>query len=135
MPTAPVKRSVLVVEDDRKLREFYRTALRTAGYEVGAVEDGTDALRRLEEWQPDVIVLDLALPKLDGRDLHIELRSRRETRDIPIVVVSGTDTSDLNPADFASVLHKPIDGDVLTQAVDEAVRRARGLVPDSAPRE
>lgn len=119
------KRSVLVVEDDRRLRDFYRSVLRTAGYEVGAVEDGTDALRRLEEWLPDVIVLDLALPQLGGRDLHRELRSRRETRDIPIVIVSGTDTSDLNPADFARVIHKPVDPDTLIDAVDDAVRRAR----------
>jgi two-component system, OmpR family, phosphate regulon response regulator PhoB len=114
-----------VVEDDRALREFYRTTLRSGGYEVGAVEDGTDALRRMEDWTPDVLVLDLGLPQMDGRDLHHELRARRETRGIPIVIVSGNDTSDLNPADFACVLHKPVTGDVLLSAVGDALRGRR----------
>ena len=112
---------MLVVEDDRSLREFYKTVLRGAGYEVGAVEDGTDALRRLEEWHPDAIVLDLALPQLNGRELHQELRASRNTRQIPIVVVSGTDTSDLKPGDFAAILQKPVDPGALIDAVNTAV--------------
>ena len=120
-----VKKTVLIVEDDRALRELYRTVLRQAGYEAGAVEDGTDALHRLEHWTPDVVVLDLALPRLDGRDLRHELRSRPDTRDIPVIVVTGTDTSDLDKNDFAAILRKPIDTDALVQAVDAAVRIRR----------
>ena len=119
------KKTVLIVEDDRALRELYRSILRAAGYEVGAVEDGIDALRRIEHWTPDVVVLDLALPRLDGRDFRHELRSRAETRDIPIVVVSGTDTSDLNQSDFVAILRKPVDADALVGAVGEAVSRLR----------
>lgn len=118
----PVKRSVLIVEDDRQLRDLYRSALRNAGYEVGAVEDGTDALRRLEEWTPDVVVLDLSLPRLPGRDLFHELRSRRETRLTPIVIVTGSDASDLDHTSFASILRKPIALDGLVEAVDNALR-------------
>jgi len=47
------KRSVLVIEDDRSLRELYRSALPKPGYEVAAVEDGTDALWRIDEWTPE----------------------------------------------------------------------------------
>lgn len=116
---------MLVIEDDRALREYYRTALRSAGYDVGAVEDGTDALRRLEHWKPDVIVLDLALPQTNGRDLHHELCSSRDTRGIPIVIVSGTDITDLDPRDFAAILHKPVDPDALIKTVDNAIRVRR----------
>ena len=124
-PSTPKTRqpSALVVEDDRALREFYRTSLRAAGYDVGSVEDGTDALHRIEEWIPDVIVLDLVLPRLSGRDLYQELRTRRDTRDVPIVVVSGTDTSDLDVTRFAAILRKPVDSEALVRAVDTAVRR------------
>lgn len=123
--TPPVKRkSVLIVEDDRSLRELYRSTLRGAGYEVAAVEDGTDALRRMEDWTPDVVVLDLALPRLDGRDLLIELRSRRETRGVPVVIVTGTDPQGLNPRDFIRLLQKPIDADALVDAIAEATRGA-----------
>ena len=121
----PPKKSVLVVEDDRSLRELYRSTLRQAGYEVGVVEDGTDALWRIDEWTPDVVVLDLALPRLGGRDLHHELKSRPDTRNVPVVVVSGTDTSDLDPKDFASIHHKPITPDALVTAVKSAVRGTR----------
>jgi two-component system phosphate regulon response regulator PhoB len=125
VPQPVARKTVLIVEDDRALRELYRTVLRQAGYEVGAVEDGTDALHRLEHWTPDVVVLDLALPRLDGRDLRHELRSRPDTRDIPVIIVTGTDTSDLDPDDFAAILRKPIDADILVDAVNAAVRAIR----------
>ena len=111
----------MIVEVDRSLRELYRSALRQAGYEVGAVEDGTDAVWRIDEWTPDVIVLDLTLPRLAGRDLRHELRSRPDTRDVPIVVVTGTDSSDLDPNDFAAILCKPIKVEVMVNAVDDAI--------------
>jgi twitching motility two-component system response regulator PilH len=132
MPSVGSKRSVLIVEDDRSLREMYRSALREAGYEVGVVEDGTDALWRIDEWTPDVVVLDLALPRLSGRDFRYELRGRRETRNVPVVIVSGTDTSDLNPNEFAAILHKPITPDALVKAVDDAIRGVRRVHIESA---
>jgi CheY-like chemotaxis protein len=125
VPAAYVERYVLVVEDDPTLRELYRSALRGAGYAVVAVADGLDALRRVERDAPDAVVLDLALPRLGGRDVQKELKSAPDTKHIPIVVVSGTDTSDLDPADFACVLNKPIDVDTLIVAVQNCLRRPR----------
>ena len=115
--------SVLVVEDDPALRELYRTALRGAGYAVVAVNDGAAALRHCDEWRPSAVVLDLALPHVDGRDVNRELKAREGTRDIPVIVVSGTDMSDLKPAEFASLLPKPIDPDALVKNVQVALRR------------
>ena len=119
-----VPKTVLVVEDDSGLRELYRSALVSAGYAVVAVEDGIDALRRVERDVPQAVVLDMALPRLGGRDVQRELRSRPETSNIPIVVVSGTDISDLNEADFASVLRTPIHAEAVVYAVDKCFRRA-----------
>ena len=114
--------TVLVVEDDAAARSMFRLALQSAGYAVIAVEDGIDALNRVEAQKPDAVVLDLALPRLDGRDVHRELAARPDTIGIPIVVVSGTDTSDLNPDDFACVLRKPVNPDVLLSAVESCLR-------------
>ena len=114
---------MLVVEDDPQLRELYRSALRSAGYAVVAVEDGADALRQIEQAPPAAIVLDLALPRVGGRDVLHELRSHSKTRQIPIVVVTGTDISDLEANAFASMLRKPISVDALVSAVDKCVRR------------
>lgn len=104
------------------LRELYRAALRDAGYAVVAVDDGLAALRYTENHRPDAVVLDLALPRLAGRDVYRELQSRAETRHIPIIVVSGTDISDLDPKDFASLLTKPVPSDTLISVVERSLR-------------
>ena len=115
---APPSRSqtILIVEDDVALREFYRTVLRGVGFTVVAVEDGLDALRVLEGRLPDAIVLDLTLRRVGGRDVQQEVRSRAETRRIPIIVVTGTDASDLKGPNIC-VLRKPITPTGLIDAV------------------
>jgi CheY-like chemotaxis protein len=120
-------KTVLVVEDDTSLREMYRSALVSAGYSIVAVEDGIDALRRVERNAPQAVVLDMALPRLGGRDVQRELRARPETSRIPIVVVSGTDISDLNEADYSAVLRKPIHPEAVVYAVDKCFRRPQRL--------
>ena len=124
MPFVRARNTVLVVEDDPGLRNLYRAALTSAGYAVVAVEDGVDALRRVDDRVPAAVVLDLGLPRLNGRDVSRELKSRPDTRDIPIVVVSGTDTRDLNPDDFACVLRKPIHPEAVVSAVERSLRRS-----------
>jgi CheY-like chemotaxis protein len=124
-------KTVLVVEDDSSLRELYRSALVSAGYSVVAVEDGIDALRRVEREAPQAVVLDMALPRLGGRDVQRELKSRPETSSIPIVVVSGTDVSDLKDSDYATVLKKPIHAETVVYAVDKCLRRAQRGWADS----
>jgi len=120
----PPPKTILVVEDDAALRELYRTALVSAGYSVVAVEDGIDALRRVEREAPQAVVLDMALPRLGGRDVQRELKARPATSSIPIVVVSGTDVSDLKESEYASVLKKPIHPEAVVYAVDKCVKRA-----------
>jgi DNA-binding response OmpR family regulator len=123
---APRKTAILIVEDDANLRSLYRAALTRAGYAVVAVEDGVDALRHIERGVvPDVLLLDLELPRLAGRDLHRELQSHSETRGIPVIVVSGTDTGNLDHAAFACVLKKPVDVDDVISAVEKCLRKAR----------
>ncbi len=113
---------VLVVEDDPELRELYRSTLTSAGYPVVAVEDGLDALRRIFTGEiPRAVVLDMALPRLGGRGVHQELASHPATRHIPIVVVSGTDTRDLDPDDFACMLRKPIAPQELLEALESCL--------------
>lgn len=118
--------TILVVEDDASLRQFYRTALTNAGYYVITRADGLDALRWIEENTPSLIVLDLSLVCVSGRDFQKELHARADTRDIPIVVVTGDNTSDLITSEFACVLHKPITDVGLIDAVRRCLSARRG---------
>ena len=102
--------------------------MRTAGYAVTAVEDGADALHQIEYSRPALVVLDLALPRVGGRDVHRELKARPDTRNIPVIVVSGTDMADVDAKQFANVLRKPCDPDRLVDAVDQCLRRMGGAV-------
>jgi two-component system glycerol uptake and utilization response regulator len=115
----------LVVEDDPALLTFYLSVLRIAGYNVMTAYDGVDALRRIETDTPALVILDLGLPRLGGLDVHAELKSHAETRDIPIMVVSGTEASDLNPDDFACVMRKPVTAQALIEAVERCLRERR----------
>jgi DNA-binding response OmpR family regulator len=117
--------TILVVEDNRALRDLYRHTLTAAGYAVVAVEDGIEALRAIERDVPHAVVLDLGLPRLGGRDVQRELTSHAETSHVPIVVATGEDLDDLNSADFACVLQKPMNPEELVQALDRCLGRSR----------
>jgi CheY-like chemotaxis protein len=119
--TRKSKGTVLVVEDDTALRTFYRSALMLGGFTVVAAEDGVEALQRIESNMPDLVVLDLGLPRLSGRDVRRELAAHIVTANIPIVVVTGA-TSDVDPAEFTCVLRKPVTADALIDAVENCLK-------------
>jgi DNA-binding response OmpR family regulator len=105
---------------------MYRSALTLAGYDVGAVEDGLDALRWIDAHPPDALVLDLTLPRVGGRDVQRELRASAETCNIPIIVVTGGNADDMPTSELCAVLHKPVDPDTLLDTVARCVRRVYG---------
>ena len=72
---ADTRRAVLLVEDDNGTREMFRAALQMAGYSVFVAVDGVDALRQVEQRTPDVVVLDLGLPRASGQAVLAELRA------------------------------------------------------------
>lgn len=120
--------TVLVVEDDASTREMYRQALTASGHRTIAVADGLGALRHLEGDRPDVVVLDLMLPTIAGHDVYRELRANPETREIPVVIVTGSDACDLEPSDFRFFLRKPVSPETLTRIVDDALHWPRPAV-------
>ena len=111
---------ILIVEDDTELRGIYRTALRVAGYFVQEAKDGYEALRAVDADPPDLVVLDLALPRLSGHIVRHELAAQSHTRDIPIVVVTGTaDAHD--GLDVNCLLRKPVAPDDLVITVQKCL--------------
>ena len=126
--------TVLIVEDDNELRRHYRTALAMAGFEAREARSGFEALRLLEVVRPDVIVLDLFLPGLDGLTVRDEVGE-----DIPIVIVTGS-TESVAGVDAEWILRKPVPADELVLTVRKrlltsgpsltAAAEARELAPD-----
>jgi two-component system, cell cycle response regulator DivK len=80
---------VLVVEDYQDAREMYAAYLQFSGYRVAEATDGFEAIEKSIQLLPDIILMDLALPKMDGWEATRRLKSDERTRDIPIVALTG----------------------------------------------
>ncbi len=118
---------VLVVDDDETIRRTLRINLRARGYEVEVVGSGRDALSTLEDAPPDLVILDLGLPDLDGVEV---LRVLRRTSRVPVVVLSARHQSDdkVEALDEGAddYVTKPFGMDELMARVRSALRRGGG---------
>jgi len=112
---------VLVVDDQESLRQLIRVNLELEGYTVVEAADGVECLEQARRWRPDVITLDVVMPRLDGLTVAAELNADAELAAIPVIVV----TTSGRPADMVraraagvdAYLTKPYDPDELVQAV------------------
>lgn len=80
---------VLLIEDDRETLEMYKTKLELDGYRVHVATDGEEGVARATEMVPDIVFLDIRLPKKDGFEVLQELRSQESTREIPVIILSN----------------------------------------------
>lgn len=110
------KQTILVVEDDEDLRRLFRTALTLSGYHVQEAGDGLEALHKIDQAPPDLVVLDVMLPQISGLVVKQEIAAQMLTRQIPVVLITGS-TLDLGDAGAACVLRKPISPDRLVATV------------------
>lgn len=124
-PEAQIGKSVLVVEDDAIYRELLVTALRSVGYQVRSAENGVNGLSRIREARPDVILLDMLMPAMDGLAFLRELNETLKLR-LPTIVLTCMDSRsvvvDALVAGAREVLTKPVCLDVLLQKVGRACR-------------
>ena len=86
-----VSRQVLLVDDDDTMRRGVRRALEQDGWQVSEAENGRVALARLTETRPDIILLDLMMPEMDGFEFLDEVQRKPQWHDIPIVVITAKD--------------------------------------------
>jgi CheY-like chemotaxis protein len=118
----PEKRcTVLLVDDIRDTREMYAFFLRGSGYSVHEAGDGGEAVAMALEFRPDVVVMDLSLPSVDGWTAIASLAGHPETGAIPIVVLSGhtfpADEQRARAAGVAAFLAKPCVPEELARTV------------------
>jgi CheY-like chemotaxis protein len=129
---------VMVVDDDYDARRIYSEYLRSKGLSVTTASDGRKGIEKAKDLKPDVIVLDLAMPRVDGWTVLKTLRGSSWTASIPIIVVSAlTDARDATYyAGGDAFLAKPCPPEVLWLQVAAMFRVAaslRGLTPRFSP--
>ncbi|MBI5405202.1 MAG: response regulator [Candidatus Kerfeldbacteria bacterium] len=83
------KPKILVVEDDSFLAGMYVTKLGLEGFSVDLAGDGKDGLKKAREWKPDLILLDIVLPVMDGFSMLTELKADADTRAIPVMLLTN----------------------------------------------
>ena len=124
-PAAPL---VLVVDDDERNRKLARDVLRRAGFRTIEAATGTRGIALAGKCLPDVILLDLRLPDMDGTDVARALRDGARTALIPVVALSASrypdDGDPLLAEGFSGYLEKPIDVSAFPEQVRRFSRRA-----------
>ena len=126
--------SVLVVEDDQHIREAVARSLTDAGHAVRTEPSGAAALTAIVEWQPDVVVLDLGLPDMDGTQVLPMLRG---VTDVPVIVATARDDERemvrLLDAGADDYVVKPYSGDQLAARIRAVLRRRPGDGEERGP--
>ncbi len=84
-----VSKKILIVDDDPYIREIIMMILKLEGYNVAELDNGTAVINTVHEIRPDIVLLDIQLGDIDGRDICRELKQHSATRDIPVIIISG----------------------------------------------
>lgn len=87
----PKGKSILVVDDSATVRKLIAGKLEKSGHQVICANDGVEAMERLDDLIPDLILLDIAMPRMDGYQVCKNIRSKAATKDVPVVMISGKD--------------------------------------------
>ena len=131
-----IKDRVLVVEDDKRINSFYKTVLEANNYDVLMAQTGTEAYSMITSQCPDVVILDLGLPDMDGMKI---LKSVREWSSMPVIVVSARSHEkdkvaalDMGADDYIT---KPFGTSELLARIRTAIRHTRNTLvsPTGAP--
>ncbi|MBS4030057.1 MAG: response regulator [Clostridiales bacterium] len=109
-----MNKRILLVEDEKNIVLGVTICLRSAGLQVDVAEDGMEALRKIEESKPDLVLLDLVMPKLNGLDALKSMKENEATKDIPVIVLSARAQEediqramDLGASDYMAKPYKP----------------------------
>lgn len=113
---------ILIIDDEEDMQIYLETILQKAGFETDIAVNGEEASKKLEQFEPDLITLDILMPKKSGLNFFKSLRESKKSRNLPVVVVSGVtshdeffrDNENLGAVEF---IEKPIVPDTFLQKV------------------
>ena len=118
---------VVVAEDENINRLFIKRILQKEGYQVYEAKDGEKTLALIYQHQPDIVLLDLTLPVRDGVSIVKELAGSSRTTDVPILIISGRSSEEVEnldlPKNVAGFLNKPVDSSTLLEYINKSLDR------------
>ena len=126
---------ILIVDDYPDALDIWAIYLRALGFQVSTAGDGAEALAQAQRLRPDLIVLDLELPRISGFDVARRLRSNPETAHIPLIAATGyshvAELDRAREAGFDQIVVKPCDPDCLVEEIERQLQAADE--PDTQP--
>ncbi len=124
MPTLPNQKKILVVDDDTSITTLLEVLLSNQGYNVTVVHDGLDGMVQVRKNSPDLIILDIMMPEINGYDVCRDLKFDARFKHIPIILLTARE-QELDPRigqlmgiDY---MHKPIDSKFLIEKIQKAL--------------
>src|SRR3989339_338259 len=117
------RKKILVADDDPNILQLLEVNLKGADYDVICCDNGETALEKIKAEKPDLVIVDIMMPKIDGYTLDLELKDEQDTKDIPIIIITGmSDTKRLfdktESARFIAWFEKPLDINKLVDCVN-----------------
>ena len=113
---------ILVVEDNDDLSLLFKLVLESAGYQVSTVDNGYDALKYISQTQPQLILMDIMMPEINGLQVAENIKQQQENSSLPILLVSAVDRlkdEQLAKSKADGILYKPFNLDELIGRVGE----------------
>jgi len=121
------KKRILLVDDEEALVKAVEIILKHAGYEVAIAYDGCEALEKVQTEKPDLILLDVSMPKMDGYQALERLKGSSQTETIPVIMLTARSQSgDVSKAvalGVADYVVKPFDHGVLLQKMNDVLKK------------
>jgi two-component system, OmpR family, phosphate regulon response regulator PhoB len=125
-----MRKKILIVEDNTGLLELLRLNLKAAGFAVATATNGVEALKKAHSLSPDLVLLDLVLPELDGFAVCESLRKGPATASVPIIVLTGLNNDSARLASLqagtSDFTVKPVNPKLLVARIKELLHQPRG---------
>ncbi|MGB9673342.1 MAG: response regulator transcription factor [Anaerolineales bacterium] len=123
---------IVYIEDEPEMIELVRLILGRKGYEVIGAMDGMDGLQKIAEYKPDLVLLDLMMPGMDGWDVYHQIRANDEVKETPVIIVTARALNidrilGLEIAKVNDYLSKPFTPQALIESVQKTLNSREGL--------
>lgn len=113
---------ILVADDDRRVSELVKVRLEDSGYSVITAYDGEETLEQVRRGKPDLVILDVSMPKLDGDQVYMTLHAEPETKSLPILMLTGLRSeAEIAAEQDANMFSKPVRFEKLLGRIRELI--------------